>query len=104
MNKALRSLLTESFDPDDKWGWVMGWRFDIAETLFRLREEIPADWEFRPGASLITMMNPLEHLEWGASELLYGLNWGYWTADDLRYAGTVLGRYAAWVRAAGEDY
>ena len=76
------------FDSYDPWGDVMGWWFDIAETLHARGAYIPEEWEFRPGAGFA-----------GESARLEG-----YSSDTLEQFGNKLNRYAGALKRAGRDY
>ena len=38
-----------ALDEGDLWGSAVGALFDICDALYRMDEEIPADWQYSPG-------------------------------------------------------
>jgi hypothetical protein len=83
-------------DSGDKWGSAMGARFDICETLHRRDADIPASWEFSPGAGLFGVDDEPETY---FGEIIRDAD----SADLVRF-GNVLARYTDWLRAADLDY
>lgn len=90
-------------DPGDRWGVTMGHRFAIAEALYHHGETIPDEWDFRHGALLPDELDCIRD-EYPDAEYYGELQAGDMSADQLRYAGNVLARYAACLRRAGLDY
>ena len=81
----------------DPWGTAMQHWFGIANVLTVNVYDVPAHWQYRPGADETTE-------EWPDSEYQWLLDEGYVTADDLRRAGNVLARYARACERAGRSY
>ena len=76
------------FDSHDPWGSVMGWFFDVAETLYARDAYIPEEWQFRPGRGESEESERLED----------------YSSDTLLQFGNVLNRYAAALESAGRSY
>ena len=75
-------------DTYDAWGSVMSWWFDIAEALHARGEDIPAEWQFRPGAGGCEESERLED----------------YSSDTLEQFGNLLNRYASALESAGRSY
>jgi len=84
----IRTEFRLRYDPHDGWGCVIGAFFEVAETLYAWGEDVPAEWEFRPGLG-----------EPEAAEWLDGFD-----ADTLVDFGNVLDRWSDMLRARGDDY
>ena len=97
-----------SWDSGDQWGTVMGWHFAVCEVLSAMDEDIPAHWEFRRGANPASTLAELAEEDDAIpyeDHILAGMVLAYQTtAEDLRYAGEVLHRYAHTLKRAGVDY
>lgn len=105
-NPALEAL-RDNFDSYDPWGSVIEAHFQICFTLLRGGAEIPAAWQFSPGAFSPQPDDNDPDNEDGEGSLLG------WEFDiilqqggyrNLIHAGTVLERYAAQLKLAGMDY
>jgi len=81
-------------DNGDPWGSAMSALFDIAEELDRRGDEVPAEWEYRPGA-----LGPGAPDTYFAQAVL-----PLYDASDMRAFGSVLARYTDNLRAAGMSY
>ncbi len=84
----IRSEFRSTFDPFDKWSCVIGALFDVAETLYAWGEEVPAAWEFRPGAGEVEVSEWLEDFD----------------VDTLEDFGNVLNRWASLLQSRGDSY
>ena len=87
----------------DAWGDTMGWWFGIADVLWHAENgtiEIPAHWQYRHSP----VCREVDLDDWPGSEIAEGHAAGYYSADDLLYAGEVLTRYAALLDKAGLSY
>lgn len=90
----------------DRYGWALGHHFAIAETLYAMGEDIPDEWEFRPGLGLNHSLEDIDLYDHPWPDVRYVeevLN-GAWSADDLRRAGNVLSRYVDLLKRHGLDY
>ena len=87
----------------DAWGDAMGAWFSIAAVLTIETEDVPATWQYRPGASVFREED-LRADDDMAGYLLNEYREGVFSADDLRHAGNVLNRYTTMLRNAGRDY
>lgn len=82
------------YDSGDPWGSVMAWRFEIADELYRRGDEIPAEWEYRPGAGGPDkdgdefMAPPIKAID----------------SAGLRVFGNLMLNFANVIKAAGQDY
>lgn len=107
-NPAL-DVFRDHFDPYDPWGSVVEAQFQICYTLVRHAAEVPAAWQFYPGAWVPEMDdNDPEAPGMAREGSLLGWEFdlimregGY---SNLIHAGTVLERYAAQLKLAGKDY
>jgi hypothetical protein len=97
----------DNFDAYDPWGSTIEAQFQICFTLLRYEAQIPAAWEFSPGAFKPTMEDNDPDNEDGEGSLL-GLEFDILMREghysNLIHAGNVLVRYAAQLKLAGMDY
>ena len=77
-----------SYDHHDAWGCVMSAFFDIAEALHTRGDDVPMQWQFKPGACIDREASWLHHYE----------------SDVLSDFGNILYRWARLLQSAGRDY
>ncbi len=93
--EALKSELRMDDLTGDAWGTAMGWRFALCDWLhFRTDEDVPWEWEYRPGA---------------ANDIQEDDSWKHdaFMAEDVETLidfGHLLARYTDKLRLAGRDY
>jgi hypothetical protein len=105
-NPAIEAL-RDNFDGGDPWGSTMEALFQLCYTLARGGAEIPASWEFSPGAWVPSEDDNDPDNEDGDGSLLGWefdllLREGHYR--NLIHAGEILNRYAAQLKLAGLDY
>lgn len=97
----------DHFDGGDPWGSTIEAQFQICFTLLRGGADIPAAWQFSPGAFNPQADDNDPDNEDGEGSLLGWefdilLQQGHYS--NLIHAGNVLERYAAQLKLAGMDY
>lgn len=105
-------MMRDEFRADDykydPWGTAMSHAFPIAEVLYRLDENVPDAWEYRPGASVVRGEAPTydEASGFGDREAILwaDVESGAVNVADLVTWGNVLVRYASVADAAGRSY
>lgn len=97
----LIGAVRDAWDGHDQWGTVMMWWFGIADVMWHHNPaDIPAEWEY--GHSPVC-----DGVDPDASpdeEIQTMLDQGDIDPDEMIYVGTVLTRYAGWLKRAGLDY
>ena len=88
------AVMRDEFGGGDTWGTVMAWRFAVAELLHFRHDVTVAD--FRPSP----VLDDIQEDQWPD---IYLAGMGL-TTDELVHADRCLGRYAAWLDAAGMSY
>lgn len=98
---VLIGTVRDCWDGDDQWGTVMMWWFGIADVLWhRSAEPIPADW----GYGHSPVCDEVDNNQWPDAQIMTMLDSGEIDPDEMLYVGTVLTRYAGWLKLAGQDY
>jgi hypothetical protein len=106
-NPVIEVFRSFGYDPYDPWGSTVEAQFQICYTLMRGGAEIPAAWQFSPGAWTPSEDDNDPDNEDGDGSLLG------WEFDiilreggyrNLIHAGEVLNRYATLLKSEGHDY
>ena len=92
--KDLKSEYMLTHDSYDAWGSAMGVYFDLCSELYHRDADIPASWDYHPGAA----SDPREPE-------------GYWfdmlidaDTDTLLHFGRILHRYTSMLDTRGDSY
>lgn len=102
--QELRNLFAMFMD-GDKWGDTLNFHFAIAEVLYRRGADIPASWEYRPGAGLEHDVRVNGPAPTDSDDCVVAMLWDSRLSDSaLIYWGDVLGHYGTLLRAAGLEY
>lgn len=106
-NPVIEVFRSFGYDPYDPWGSTIEAQFQICYTLLRGGADIPAAWQFSPGAFVPTADDNDPDNEDGEGSLLG------WEFDlilreggyrNLIHAGNILERYATLLKSEGKDY
>ena len=95
--------IADTWDSSDPWGSCLAHLFGICDVLTLEGEEVPASWQFNPGAGSRDE-DDVRDESFEASTWLNAIRLGALDADDLRSVGAVLMRYRDRMEAAGMSY
>ena len=100
IHPTLRDLFTESDHKYNPWGSGISLAFAVCEVLYANGEDIPDEWQYRPGMGQGDT-DPEDYYAVWMNDVLES---GEVTSDDIRHFGNVLIRYTRIMDTAGRSY